>query len=250
MTPAEHERLAYFTEECGEAIAASCKAQRHGYDSVNPINPGPDNRRLLETEIADVKFAIRMLERSGDIDSTAIHTMVAAKPEGARRWFHHQEPFFEMEAMASAIHRGGPRSESIGAQSTEGRAIVSAIAQWSEAHRTLGDADECALEGFEESFSEADSLIRAVRERCLRQEIQSDWTPLGDATAPHHYRAVMREHEPFVAIVGVLGGPRFQNPQSAAVIVGEGVNSQRHLTLSAAEGVAIAWYAMLLDWGG
>ena len=250
MTPAEHERLAYFTEECGEAIAASCKAQRHGYDSVNPIKHGPDNRKLLETEIADVKFAIRMLERSGDIDRTAIHNMVAAKPEKARRWFHHQEPFFEMEAMASASHRAEHRSEPIGAQSTEERAIVSAIAQWSEAHRTFGDADECALKGFEESFSEEDNLIKAVRERCLRQEIQSDWTPLGDATAPHRYRAVMREHEPFVAIVGVLGGTRFKYPQSAAVIVGEEVRTQRHITLSAAEGVAIAWYAMLLDWNG
>ena len=233
MTPAEHERLAYFTEECAEAIAAGCKAQRHGYESVNPIDPGPDNRRLLESEIADVKFAIQMLERTGDIDHNGIETMVAGKPEGARRWFHHQDTFFEAEK----------------ARNTEGRAIVAAIAQWSKAHRTLDDADECALEGFEESFSEADNLVEAVLGRCLRQEIQSDWTPLGDATAPHHYRAVMREHEPFVAIVGVLGGARFQNPQSAAVVVGEGVRTQRYLALSTEEDFAVAWYARLLDWG-
>ena len=238
MTAAEHERLAYFTEECAEAIAAGCKAQRHGYESVNPIHPGADNRRLLETEIADVKFAIRMLERTGDIDHNVIEAMVAEKPEYARRWFHHQEAFFETEKTHT--------------HNIKGRAIVAAIAQWSKAHRTLGDTDECTLDGFEESFSEAESLFDAVRGRCLRQEIQSDWTTLGDATAPHHYRAVMREHEPFVAIVGMLGEAALQHPQypqSAAVVIGEGVRTQRYLTLSAEEGVAITWYAQLLEWG-
>jgi hypothetical protein len=63
------QRLAYFTEECGEAIAAAAKSLRWGLDSYNP-EPGAsteENGEWLWREIADIEAAIARLQDDPDI---------------------------------------------------------------------------------------------------------------------------------------------------------------------------------------
>lgn len=69
LTPAQAERLAMLSEECGEVIQIIGKIQRHGYNSSHPSDPLTPNVRLLEKEIADVLGVHLAMIRSGDIRS-------------------------------------------------------------------------------------------------------------------------------------------------------------------------------------
>ena len=90
LSPAEAERLFYLIEECGEVIKAASKVLRHGYNSTNPDDPGPDNRDMLQDELSDVLNAMRMLGHFSDIDLTLVEESVQFS--GDPRWFHHQAP--------------------------------------------------------------------------------------------------------------------------------------------------------------
>jgi hypothetical protein len=61
LTPAQLERLAFLSEELGEAQQAIGKIVRHGYDSYNPlVLTNSNNREDLEKEIgleSRVQFA-------------------------------------------------------------------------------------------------------------------------------------------------------------------------------------------------
>ena len=73
MINAELERLAVLAEECGEVVQVIGKIIRHGYDSKHPDNMnGPDNRRLLEKEIGDVKAILRLMLDAGDVSMLPI----------------------------------------------------------------------------------------------------------------------------------------------------------------------------------
>jgi hypothetical protein len=59
------EKIAYFIEECGEALAAAGKAQRRGLDSFDPRVPEAEretNAAWLRRELRDLKGAIALLE--------------------------------------------------------------------------------------------------------------------------------------------------------------------------------------------
>lgn len=89
LTPAEAERLAILSEECGEVVQAIGKILRHGLQSRHP-NGGATNRELLAFEIGDLFHAVEMLVVAGDLDGDAI---LAAKEEKALRiakHLHHQ----------------------------------------------------------------------------------------------------------------------------------------------------------------
>lgn len=78
----ELERLAWFAEECGEAIQAVGKILRHGYDNHNPDDPSAgDNRAQLTKEIEDILSAIYLLELRKDI-----REVVTRAPRG--RYMH------------------------------------------------------------------------------------------------------------------------------------------------------------------
>jgi NTP pyrophosphatase (non-canonical NTP hydrolase) len=92
LTDAELERLAFLSEELGEAQQAVGKILRHGYESYNPIvDTGMTNRRELERELGDINAAIFMLVQAKDVSGTAVYKRSDQKVEGVKRWLHHQE---------------------------------------------------------------------------------------------------------------------------------------------------------------
>jgi hypothetical protein len=65
-------RLGKFIEECGEALAAAGKTVRFGWGSWNPLVPESEresNEDWLKREIADLKEAIALLEKSRGWDA-------------------------------------------------------------------------------------------------------------------------------------------------------------------------------------
>lgn len=95
LTPAEVERLALLSEELAETIVIVGKILRHGFDSFDPTDPEKiPNFVLLEREIADVKYAIRLMSINDDISRTAIHENYARiSLENKRVYLHHQDLF-------------------------------------------------------------------------------------------------------------------------------------------------------------
>lgn len=105
LTPAEHERLAYLMEECGEVIQIIGKIMRHGYESRDPTkatptfddnrggqdgwrNTSPTNRQMLESELGDVRRGIAMLTMAGDVREQHIEDVMAKGPP--HKYMHHQ----------------------------------------------------------------------------------------------------------------------------------------------------------------
>lgn len=105
LTPAEHERLAYLMEECGEVVQIIGKILRHGYESRDPTkatptfdpnrggqdgwrNTSPTNRELLARELGDVMRAMDMLAAAKDYEWL---TVAAAREKGPpSKYMHHQ----------------------------------------------------------------------------------------------------------------------------------------------------------------
>ena len=88
LSPAEDERLALLTEECGEVLQIIGKIQRHGYESSWPEG-GPTNRERLSRELGDLLFTIAFLQDQGDISSNILGEYVIRKAEKLNKWFHH-----------------------------------------------------------------------------------------------------------------------------------------------------------------
>jgi hypothetical protein len=91
LTAAQIERLALLSEELGEAQHMIGKVLRHGYDSINPVNPGPTNREALGMELGHVRAAIAMLTGAGDLSATDISRHGARKLVTVQPWLHHQD---------------------------------------------------------------------------------------------------------------------------------------------------------------
>ena len=91
LTAAETERLALLAEECGEVIQIVGKILRHGYDSSNPLDDSPINRRILEKEIGDIELAIYMLSEAKDIDRNEIDKARIEKGKKIGKWLHYQD---------------------------------------------------------------------------------------------------------------------------------------------------------------
>lgn len=93
LTPAEHERLTILFEEMAEATQMIGKTLRHGYESYNPFdNLRTTNRRLLETEVGHVAYAIHALASTGDLDADRVMYSRDKKAESIKKYLHHQEP--------------------------------------------------------------------------------------------------------------------------------------------------------------
>lgn len=92
LTKGQLERLAFLSEEMGEAQQAIGKIIRHGYDSYDPTkDDSPDNKEFLERELGDVRAAMIMLCNSGDLDKETIHQNADAKMESVKQWMHSKE---------------------------------------------------------------------------------------------------------------------------------------------------------------
>ncbi len=88
LTPAETERLAILSEECGEVIQAVGKILRHGYESN--YSGGPTNRETLQSECADVAFATGLLIQAQDISAKQIALSMGTKADRVVDFLHHQ----------------------------------------------------------------------------------------------------------------------------------------------------------------
>lgn len=61
MTPARLEALHHLAEETSEVAIACMKAARHGFDSINPDDPGPTNLEAIADELGDAMAAVDIL---------------------------------------------------------------------------------------------------------------------------------------------------------------------------------------------
>lgn len=90
LSDAQMERLALLAEECAEVVQAVAKVQRHGYESVNPLEPGDTNRKMLEIEIGHVQHAVARLVGASDLNAFSVEMAQRIKADKITRWLHHQ----------------------------------------------------------------------------------------------------------------------------------------------------------------
>ena len=109
LTPAELERLAILSEECGEVQQIIGKILRHGYESHNPTvavaegsNP-IQNRWLLENELGDLLWAIGSMVAQHDINEGRIDAAFKAKGLRAQKYLHHQPVKHETASCCGGV---------------------------------------------------------------------------------------------------------------------------------------------------
>lgn len=91
LSDGELERLALLAEEAGEVVQIVNKIIRHGYESCSPFDEtGTTNRELLEKEIGDFHFAVRLLEAAAEVNSGSIYGRARDKAKSVGRYLHHQ----------------------------------------------------------------------------------------------------------------------------------------------------------------
>jgi hypothetical protein len=89
---AKLERLAFLSEELGEAQQAIGKILRHGYESRHPKSPTTEtNRRDIEREIGHVSFAVKFMIGNSDLNKENILASQDKKEKAVRKYFHHQK---------------------------------------------------------------------------------------------------------------------------------------------------------------
>lgn len=93
LSAGQTERLALLLEELGEVQQAVGKILHHGYDLYNPTTKTKGlNREQLEKELGDVKFAITLLCKCGDVSANNIWKAEcdkAEKAEKVKQYLHH-----------------------------------------------------------------------------------------------------------------------------------------------------------------
>lgn len=75
-TPAEHERLSCFTEECGDGIQAAMKIQRFGFGAFAESKA---KKEALEIEVGHILAAASLLIRAGDLDGDSVFDAMLRK---------------------------------------------------------------------------------------------------------------------------------------------------------------------------
>ncbi len=90
LTDAAIERLSILTEECGESVQVAGKVVRHGWASYHPEDANKTiNRELLEKELGDVLFAIRLMGYNNDISITEVERHAKGKANRIGKYLHH-----------------------------------------------------------------------------------------------------------------------------------------------------------------
>lgn len=88
LTPAEAERIALILEEAGEIVQVCGKILRHGFESEFE---GSTNRKKLEKEIGDLRSAVLLAIRAGDVADNKIEMAKAKKTLSVQKYLHHQK---------------------------------------------------------------------------------------------------------------------------------------------------------------
>jgi len=89
LSPAQAERLALLIEECGEVVHIACKVLRHGYESCHPQSR-VTNREELAKEMGDLRAAMILMCRAGDVEKEDVHHHADDKLEAVQEYLHHQ----------------------------------------------------------------------------------------------------------------------------------------------------------------
>lgn len=113
LSPAENERLALISEECGEVIQIIGKIQRHGYESYSPFDPEyTTNRTLFEKELADLSVVLGVLYVAKDVDIFKMLQFAEAKVKRLDKYLHHNSIPSESNTkeMMNAIFGNRPAS--------------------------------------------------------------------------------------------------------------------------------------------
>lgn len=110
LTPAELERLAILSEEMGEAQQIIGKILRHGYESYDPTEiltqehpQATINRWLLEEELGDAIWAIRMMCVAHDINAERIEDAAKNKGQRTAKYLHHQPVKHESASCCGGV---------------------------------------------------------------------------------------------------------------------------------------------------
>ena len=92
-TESELERLAILAEECAEVQQVVMKIIRHGYGSHNPFDElKTPNRELLNKELGDLMYAIKLMQDCYDINRTAIEVHEQMKRSAIGKYLHFNQP--------------------------------------------------------------------------------------------------------------------------------------------------------------
>lgn len=94
LTPAELERMALLTEQCGEVVQAVGRILRHGFAGCHPEG-GPSNREALAREIGDLRVAIELVMRAPDVDEGVVDRAEIDKWIRLHRYTRHQRTMFD-----------------------------------------------------------------------------------------------------------------------------------------------------------
>lgn len=91
LTPSQAERLALLLEELGEAQQSIGKILRFGYDSHDPaIDAEMTNRFLLENELGNVRAAMHLMFKAGDLNEDMVTYHKEDKLKRVGEFLHHQ----------------------------------------------------------------------------------------------------------------------------------------------------------------
>ena len=93
LSNAERERLALLAEEMGAAIYIIGKILRLGYRTRRLADHGAEfNRTSLERNLADVRVAMDLMEKAGDISFLQIDLFAERKAARVAQYMSHQPP--------------------------------------------------------------------------------------------------------------------------------------------------------------
>lgn len=92
LSPAQIERLALLAEECSEVIHVVNKIIRHGYNSYHPDTPNQNNIYLLEKELGDLQYAIKLMVKEKDIEDKYIAEAMFHKQKTIGQYLHYNKP--------------------------------------------------------------------------------------------------------------------------------------------------------------
>lgn len=87
MTKAQEERLFLLIEECSEVIQAATKVLRFGIDGC--YDNGEKNIIALMREMGDVRGAMIIMCRAGDVSKEFIHKQADSKLEKFKEFSKH-----------------------------------------------------------------------------------------------------------------------------------------------------------------
>src|SRR5271166_3483459 len=91
LSPAEEERLAKLTEECGEISQMVGKTLVHGWASYHPRDPEQvSNRAKLEKEVGGLLAVVDIMIAAADLNPDAIESAKVIKAATIWKYLHHQ----------------------------------------------------------------------------------------------------------------------------------------------------------------